>query len=126
MAGLGLLVAGVAHEINSPSAAIRGSIDGLANGARRASRATMPSSRSARRTRNRSTELLEQLAPQLAERPLPTGLTARKVGPRARRRLDGRRCQTLAAELADLGATTEDAQRARRGARPRQRARGQA
>ena len=33
LAGLGLLVAGVAHEINSPSAAIRGTVDALAEGA---------------------------------------------------------------------------------------------
>ena len=35
LAGLGQLVAGVAHEINSPSAAIRGSVDSLADQVRR-------------------------------------------------------------------------------------------
>src|SRR6185295_2342900 len=38
MAGLGLLVAGVAYEINSPTAAIRGSIEGLTAALTRVSR----------------------------------------------------------------------------------------
>lgn len=35
LAGLGMLVAGVAHEVNSPSAAIRGSVDALDDNVRR-------------------------------------------------------------------------------------------
>src|SRR4029453_4824788 len=70
MAGLGLLVAGVAHEINSPTAAIRGSIEGLATALARVARHNLAP---------RITELVEALGPQLAERPLVTGLTARKA-----------------------------------------------
>src|SRR5690606_8571937 len=106
MAGLGLLVAGVAHEINSPTAAIRGSIDGLANALSRVARHNVPPA---------VTELIESLAPQLAERPLATGLTARKMARELAQDLEGSviggDVQTVAAELADLGVTREEAQR---------------
>src|SRR6185295_16177137 len=81
MAGLGLLVAGVAHEINSPTAAIRGSIDGLTtalarvarHGAELAARAPSPVVAAA------INAYLESTAPRLAECSLPTSLTARRA-----------------------------------------------
>ncbi len=77
MAGLGLLVAGVAHEINSPTAAIRGSIDGLTGALARVSRHGVELA--ARSAPASVAGLLEALAPALAERSFPTSLTARKA-----------------------------------------------
>lgn len=105
MAGLGLLVAGVAHEINSPTAAIRGSIDGLGTALARVARHNLPSA---------VNEMVEALAPALAERPLVTGLTARKVARELSTALEAAGVpdtQTVAAELADLNATGDDVAR---------------
>ena len=80
MAGLGLLVAGVAHEINSPTAAIRGSIDGLATALARVAQHT--AELAARATRSATARAraayLDTVSTTLAERPLLTGLAARK------------------------------------------------
>ncbi len=111
MAGLGLLVAGVAHEINSPTAAIRGSIDGLGaalvrvarHGAEIAARASAPD------VIRSVTAYLEATAPQLADRPLATGLFARKTGRDIAAALP--ELAPVAPELGDLGATIEDARR---------------
>lgn len=109
MAGLGLLVAGVAHEINSPTAAIRGSIDGLGaalvrvarHGGEIAAHATAPD------VIRSVTAYLETIAPQLAERPLATGLVARKMAKDIGAALP--ELASLAGELGDLGATVDDA-----------------
>jgi len=100
MAGLGLLVAGVAHEINSPSAAIRGSIDSLGSALARLGRHGPELAR--------FTDYLEARAPALAERPLATGLDARKSARELAGTLETAGFSepaTLAAELADLGMT---------------------
>jgi len=119
MAGLGLLVAGVAHEINSPTAAIRGTIEGLAGALSRVARhgAVL----AARGAPAAVTAELDALAPVLAERPLPTSLTARKAAREIAAAIDGMldglagppvaETQVLAAELADLGATPGEAVR---------------
>jgi signal transduction histidine kinase len=115
MAGLGLLVAGVAHEINSPTAAIRGSIEGLSSAISRVAR--HGAELAARSAPASVTDLLETLAPELAERPLPTGLASRKTAREIAAALDELtgapldQPHALAAELADLGATPADALR---------------
>ena len=115
MAGLGLLVAGVAHEINSPTAAIRGSIDGLTGALARVSRHGVELA--ARSAPASVAGLLEALAPALAERSFPTSLTARKAAREIAAALEAaagppiERPHELAAELADLGATPDDAVR---------------
>ena len=116
MAGLGLLVAGVAHEINSPTAAIRGSIDGLATALARVARhgAEVVQHAATPGVAQAVTEMVETLGPQLAERPLVTGLIARKVARDLAAALEPTRIddvQTVAAELADLNATREEADR---------------
>jgi signal transduction histidine kinase len=103
MAGLGVLVAGVAHEINSPTAAIRGSVDGLATALARVARHNLPPA---------ITVMVEALGSELAERPLLTGLTARKVARELATALEASGLpdtQAIATELADLNATHEDA-----------------
>jgi two-component system NtrC family sensor kinase len=108
MAGIGVLVAGVAHEINSPTAAIRGSIDGLGAALIRVARhgaelvARTPAAIGA----------LEDLAPILAERPLATSLTTRKVAREIGGVLEsaGIASEGMATDLADLGATRDDAE----------------
>ncbi|HTR50560.1 MAG TPA: ATP-binding protein [Kofleriaceae bacterium] len=100
MAGLGLLVAGVAHEINSPSAAIRGSIDGLGAALARLGRHGPELAR--------FNDYVEALAPVLAERPLPSGLDTRKSARELAGVLESAGftdATTRAAELADLGMT---------------------
>jgi signal transduction histidine kinase len=68
MAGLGQLVAGVAHEVNSPAAAIQGAVDNLAdNVARLARRArSLGDLRLSPDDRARFFALVEQLGPRLA------------------------------------------------------------
>jgi two-component system NtrC family sensor kinase len=105
----------VAHEINSPTAAIRGSIDGLPGALARVAR--HGAELAARSAPSSVAEMLATLAPELAERPLPTGVAARKAArdiAAALDELEGApldRVQALATELADLGATPEDALR---------------
>ena len=109
MAGLGLLVAGVAHEINSPTAAIRGSIDGLGAALVRVARhgAEIAAQARAPDVIRAVTEYLESTAPRLAERALATGLVARKAAKEIAGALP--ELANLAAELGDLGATVDEA-----------------
>ncbi len=80
LAGLGLLVAGVAHEVNSPSAAIRGSVDALADGMVRLSKlaAQVAELGLTRQERALVDELIEVAAPALASERLPAAAEARR------------------------------------------------
>jgi signal transduction histidine kinase len=91
MAGLGLLVAGVAHEINSPSAAIKGAIEPLGDCvARLADRAAelghLPL---APGVRERFGHLLQVLQPRLAQARIEAPLHVRRQARELAQRLQG-------------------------------------
>jgi signal transduction histidine kinase len=90
LAGLGLLVAGVAHEVNSPSAAIRGSVDTMGEVVRRltAHTVTLAELPVATEVRRAMISAAEDLAPIVAQRRLPTGAGVRRAARELRGQLD--------------------------------------
>ncbi len=113
LAGLGLLVAGVAHEINSPTAAIRGTIDGLPGALSRVVRIETELVARTPGVARVVNACLETLAPKLAERSLPTSLTARKIAREIAAVFEAAAipdAAILAADVADLGAGAADAE----------------
>jgi signal transduction histidine kinase/HAMP domain-containing protein len=100
MAGLGLLVAGVAHDINSPAAAIQGAADNLAENVVR----LLQSARHLgevgidRDTRGRFFDKLDEIRPHL--------MTMQLDAPTAVRRAS----QELAVRLEELGASDSEAE----------------
>jgi signal transduction histidine kinase len=93
MAGLGQLVAGVAHEVNSPAAAVQGAVDNLADNVERLARRAreLGEIRMAATDRTKFFALVEQLAPRLQ--------AARVEAPAQVRR----QARELAGKLAQLG-----------------------
>jgi signal transduction histidine kinase len=98
MAGLGQLVAGVAHEVNSPAAAIQGAVDNLSDNVERLARRAreLGEIRMAPNDRTRFFALVEQLAPRLQG--------ARVEAPAAVRR----QARELAQSLGKLGLSDVD------------------
>lgn len=98
MAGLGQLVAGVAHEVNSPAAAIQGAVDNLAENVQRLARCARELSdvRLPVEGRVRFFALVEQLAPRLGGARLEAPAQVR------------RRARELAARLGELGVLQAD------------------
>jgi signal transduction histidine kinase len=98
MAGLGQLVAGVAHEINSPAAAIQGAVDNLSENVGRLARRAreLGELKVSSADRMRFFALVEQLAPRLA--------SARLEAPAQVRR----EARELAQRLAALGMKDAD------------------
>ncbi len=109
MAGLGLLVAGVAHEINSPSAAIRGAVDAITAAVAAMAepvRALAASVDDAER-REALFAVIDGMGQELAARRLPTGAAVRRTARELRAALEpvvGPAAGELAQRLAEAGA----------------------
>ncbi len=81
LAGLGMLVAGVAHEINSPSAAIRGSVQSLGEATSRVAERLLVAGQLTLDAGQRAAiaNYLRVVVPALAERRMLSGVAARVV-----------------------------------------------
>lgn len=81
LAGLGMLVAGVAHEINSPSAAIRGSVQSLGEATSRVAERLLLAGQLTLDAEQRAAiaQYLRVVVPTLAERRMLSGVAARVV-----------------------------------------------
>jgi signal transduction histidine kinase len=110
MAGLGLLVAGIAHEVNSPAAAVQGSVDALETtigqlgtwSARLSEGGVSPDALS------RFFRLVDQKLPRLVVAPLTTAVETRQISRRLRTALTALPAQEqTAAVFADLGVEAE-------------------
>jgi two-component system NtrC family sensor kinase len=114
MAGLGLLVAGVAHEINSPSAAIRGSVDAMGDVVTRMTSylTHLASLAVSAERRGAVVAYVEATGPVLAAARLPTGPGVRRAARHHKAQLEAAQvphAADLARGAADLG--LEDAER---------------
>jgi two-component system, NtrC family, sensor kinase len=114
MAGLGLLVAGVAHEINSPSAAIAGSADALADTIARLTEYSHELSALDLDDggRRQYLEFASSISPGLATRPMGSAVAVRHAARDLRERLeqagiDADTARPVASRLAELDADQE-------------------
>ncbi len=118
MAGLGLLVAGVAHEVNSPSAAIKGSAEAMEENVRRLAAAAeeLAAAELPEGARASFLALVGEMAPVLAENRMPPpGVVRRLVREHqaalASAGLPAATAAEAARELAQLGAGAEQVAR---------------
>jgi two-component system NtrC family sensor kinase len=110
MAGLGMLVAGIAHEVNSPAAAVQGLVDALAETVRRLGHSAqaltaleLPAASVAR-----FFELMDSLLPEMIAAPLMTSIEARQQARRLRTVFSGvDGAAEAAAMLAEVGTIGE-------------------
>ncbi len=110
MAGLGMLVAGIAHEVNSPAAAVQGLVDALAETVRRLGHCAQALSSLGLppESLKRFFELIDGLLPEMSAAPLLTSLDARQQARRLKTAFTGNDgAGEAAAMLAEVGAIGE-------------------
>ncbi|MBP9088505.1 MAG: HAMP domain-containing protein [Kofleriaceae bacterium] len=118
LAGLGMLVAGVAHEINSPSAAIRGSVQSLGDATGRVAERLLAVGQLALSAQQRLAiaSCIRSRVPTLAARRMLSGVAARVVAKEIREQVrvrlgpsaDDAVVGVIARDLADAAMQEED------------------
>jgi signal transduction histidine kinase len=106
MAGLGMLVAGIAHEVNSPAAAVQGLVDALAETVRRLGRCgeALAGLGLPPESIRRFFTLIDDLLPDMTVAPLTTSVESRQQQRRLRALLgEGAGGAEAAGALAELG-----------------------
>ena len=106
MAGLGMLVAGIAHEVNSPAAAVQGLVDALSDTVQRLGHCAhdLYNLELAPGALRRYFELIDRLLPEMATAPLSSTLESRQRLRQFKTQLAGQPgADVAAAMLAEMG-----------------------